>query len=161
MARVARDPVERFWEKVTKTDSCWLWNSTLSSMGYGVIGIRTRDRRKNSMVYAHRFSYELHNGTFDKSLVVCHKCDNPKCVRPEHLFVGTQTDNMRDCANKGRLRPGNTRGTNNGNAKLDAETVQAIRSARGIRRAGILAKDFGVSRCTVNDVWRGRTWKHV
>jgi hypothetical protein len=93
----------RFWAKVQKTSDCWLWTGGKSS-GYGVL-----TKPKNAgKVYAHRYSYELHFGPFDPTLLVCHTCDNPFCVRPDHLFLGDQTANMRDMTSKGRGKSGMT-----------------------------------------------------
>lgn len=90
--------MKRFFDKIEKTDSCWNWVGAKTSGGYGNIGIN------NKTVRAHRLSYELHNGPFDPKLFVCHKCDNPGCVNPEHLFLGNNSDNMKDCFIKGRLK---------------------------------------------------------
>lgn len=89
---------ERFWQKVKKSDSCWEWQGANVPKGYGIIG---KDGRNQ---YAHRVSWELHTGVIPKGLLVCHHCDNPKCVRPDHLFVGTHQDNLRDMSRKGRGR---------------------------------------------------------
>ena len=96
---------DRFWTKVNKTEECWEWIATKNRYGYGIITIGKVGMGKSGKAFmAHRISYELTYGEFDKSLFVCHHCDNPSCVRPDHLFLGTQTDNMRDCANKGRTK---------------------------------------------------------
>ena len=91
-------PEARFWKLVDRRggDLCWEWKGYLNAQGYGHIkagGVR---------YFAHRFSYRLAYGDFDQSLFVCHHCDNPKCVRPDHLFVGTRSDNMKDCTEKRR-----------------------------------------------------------
>jgi HNH endonuclease len=102
MARTTRNPIDVFWSKVAKTDHCWTWEGSRHPQGYGTLSVGRKTVR------AHRFSYELANGPFDASLDVCHHCDNPSCVRPDHLFLGTARDNMRDASRKGRV-PGRPR----------------------------------------------------
>lgn len=87
---------ERFWDRVFKTDTCWIWQGTKDAHGYGIImvdGIRQR---------ATRIAYKLTYGEFDESMGMCHHCDHPSCVRPDHLFPGTQKHNMEDCSKKKR-----------------------------------------------------------
>lgn len=100
---------ERFWQKVDKRgeDDCWNWNgpvitntSSLSPTKRGVLGIQTNGKQINK--YAYRLSWELHFGEIPKGMFVCHKCDNPLCVNPKHLFLGTAKDNWDDMLNKGR-----------------------------------------------------------
>lgn len=92
-------PEERFWHHVSKSDGCWEWTAHRLRRGYGQISITHRDKTS-----AHRFSWELHFGKIPEGLFVCHKCDNPPCVRPDHLFLGTHQDNVRDRDLKGRAR---------------------------------------------------------
>lgn len=92
---------ERFKDKYTVSDNgCWEWTGALGSDGYGRLKVN------NKMILSHRFSYELYKGEIINGLVVCHQCDNRKCVNPNHLWLGTQRDNMIDCVLKGRHRNG-------------------------------------------------------
>jgi hypothetical protein len=87
---------ERFFAKVQKTDGCWLWTASLNKAGYGQIYAEGRPQ------HASRISWRIHNGAIPAGLHVCHHCDNPRCVRPDHLFLGTRSDNMQDMLAKGR-----------------------------------------------------------
>lgn len=100
------DLATRFWSKVLKTDGCWLWMGARHPQGYGNIGLPKDENGRYPIGKAHRVSWELHNGPIPAGLLVMHRCDNPPCVNPDHLFVGTVGDNVRDSASKGRLRPG-------------------------------------------------------
>lgn len=95
----------RFWSRVSKLaeGECWEWVGAVNNQGYGVLFVANGNRHRNAMQYAHRLSFEMHNGSITDRLFVCHRCDNRKCVNPSHLFLGTQVDNMQDCSRKGRV----------------------------------------------------------
>lgn len=145
---------ERFWRMVSKSDGCWEWNSCTGASGYGQV----RPGGSTTRVAAHRVAWELERGTIPPGLLVCHRCDNRKCVRPDHLFLGTVQDNDRDRDAKGRT----AKGLDFARSKLNPEAVLAIREgrARG-RSAKELAKEFKVSPSAIWLVWRREIWKHV
>jgi hypothetical protein len=145
----------RFWAKVKKTRKCWLWTASTNGEGYGHLG---KGRAGEGTVAAHRFSWLLHHGSLPpRGIGILHKCDNPRCVRPSHLFRGDQNINMRDAATKGRV----PRGTRHWNAKLTPRKVAAIRRAfkRGDVSQTQLAKRFNVAQSTISIVARQRGWR--
>jgi len=152
---------ERFWRFVDRSagdDACWDWTGAQAPGGYGVVGSGGKQGR---MVRAHRLSYEMANGPFDKTLFVCHTCDNPPCTNPKHLFLATCKDNLHDMVSKGRgtfihPRPGER----NGRAKLSPAQVQDIffRYHSG-EAASALATEFGVHRNTILNIKSGAQWK--
>ena len=145
---------ERFddkWVSIPETSCNW-WVS-VAVQGYGHI------RRRGKWVKAHRVAYELYKGEIPEGMSVCHKCDNTLCVNPDHLFLGTHTDNMRDKVHKGRAYTGEHKGVSNGNAKLTDDDVRAIRTTKGTCRE--LASTFGISPMTVSLIKRRLAWAHV
>lgn len=90
--------VKNFWKKVLKTESCWVWTASKDGSGYGIFGTGRFGSKR-----AHRFSWELIKEKIPTGFELCHKCDNPACVNPDHLFIGTHTDNMRDASNKNKF----------------------------------------------------------
>lgn len=162
---------ERFWANVHKggPDECWIWTASRNQRGAGHLWVGPLLRQ------AHRISYGLHNGPIPGWANVLHKCDNPPCVNPRHLFLGTQRDNMEDMFAKGRSgilgKPGQA-GTKNGLSKLDDDAVRHIRSL-GLKvtikgqhnpdgpKVTELATVYKVSTSAVRLVIAGKTWKHV
>jgi hypothetical protein len=154
----------RYWRDVCKhgPDECWSWTGKINKLGYGLLSI---DKR---WTLAHRYAWTLHNGPIPEGVLCCHRCDNPQCTRPDHLFLGTHADNSRDMAAKGRQglhkNPERAaRGENSGQAKLTGDGVLEImrRLAIGDRQADI-ARDFGVTRTTIFRFAHGRGgWKTI
>ena len=144
---------ERFGAKVDirGADECWEWTAIRSpaASGYGIFVAKSG---AGGLVRAHRFSYALANGEIPKGALVCHKCDNPPCVNPNHLFLGTHSDNQRDSLAKDRTHL----------AKLTVADVCRIRAmlAEGWSNAGI-ANAFGVSPQTINNIRRGKSWRGI
>src|SRR6185503_13164373 len=132
----------RFWAKVEQTPTCWVWKGA-QTKGYGQFNASGRHG------YSHRFSWEWHFGEIPKGMLVCHKCDNPLCVNPNHLFLGTQKDNIHDCISKGRARRGVSRGVRNGSSKLtDALALKARRLYSHGYTVREIAPMIGVSKST-------------
>lgn len=159
------DQIERFWTKVQKTDSCWNWNGQFSKSGYGKFAVRENGIRRH--LRAHRAAWEIATGSAP-SLLVCHRCDNPACVRIDHLFLGTAKDNTQDALRKGRLRTGPMpagavcRGERSGNARLTEIDVLEIRAlaATGLAQSAIAAR-FGIRQPQVSAIVIGRSWAHI
>lgn len=150
-------PEVRFWRRVTKTDTCWIWNGSSSKQGYGRFQI---DGKGGPHLLAHRFSYTMHNGDIPDGMVVMHKCDNPSCVNPDHLGIGTYKDNMADMRAKGRDRPTGVKGEENPRSKLTEEIVRFIRANPQMGHKEI-ADMHGLSPNAIRGVRIGRTWRHV
>jgi len=151
---------QRFWGYVAKRDdeSCWEWQSGRSPRGYGNFHVE----RGKASVRAHRFSWELCNGKIPDGLCVLHRCDNPPCVNPGHLFLGTRDDNVKDMMSKGRHVPTSLHGEACSWAKLTAESVRQVRreAAAGVPYAA-LAQRYGVTPTAVINAVARRSWRHV
>ncbi len=144
--------VRHFWKHVQRGNGCWLWTGPKVGMGYGKFSVRGKYYR------AHRVSWELVNGPIPSGLIVCHKCDVPACVRPDHLFLGTFNDNNKDLARKGHA----ARGERNAHAKLTEEQVIEIRQRYKNGESGTtLAREFGVDPSNIWLIGTGRRWRHV
>lgn len=143
-------PEDRFWAKVDKSGDCWIWRGAVflsgRGIGHGTIKVRGRP------TLAHRFSWQIHYGDIPVGSLVCHHCDNPPCVNPEHLYLGTQSTNMKDRSDRGRT----ARGGRNGRAKLSENQVQWIRSSAMSSRA--VGDALGINRRTVTRIRARRSW---
>lgn len=155
-----KDTAQRFLEKFEKSDGCWNWKASKDMHGYG----RFRDGLKK--VGAHRFSYEYHVGEIPTGLFVMHSCDNPACVNPSHLSVGTPLDNMIDKCQKNRQAKGekitrgrNYKGEKHPSSRFTNEQALAVLSDK--RTHAEIAKDYGVSRGAISHMKRGFTWPHL
>lgn len=175
----ARDPlhlpdrVAVFWSRVNKAGPvpphrpelgpCWLWTGAPGAGGYGRIGVGRKS------IPAHRFAYEDVNGPLPSGVLACHKCDNPSCVRPDHLFPGTSAENSRDMVSKGRQARGDhvpperrARGERVTLARITAASVLAIVADHqaGLSMAAIGSR-YGICASSVCNILRGKTWRHV
>ena len=138
-----------FWNKVKKTETCWLWLGAKDPNGYGNVRLPGGKYGK-----AHRFAYQIAYGNIPDGLLILHICDNPCCVRPSHLVPGTQRENMLDWTTKHR----------NPAVKLTETQVIEIKNAikHWYKGLGIrLAQQYNVAPCTINDIKMGRTWSHI
>lgn len=162
-----REPLYiRFWRHVDKSGSCWTWTAAKSADGYGRIRVQSP---KRGDLNAHRVGWELTFGPIPPGAHILHRCDNRACVRPDHLFIGTNADNVADRVAKGRSR--GAAGVRNRNARLSQEDVAEIRMLYRPSRTGAprksearpttstLAERFGVTRSTIYHIARGWTWK--
>lgn len=151
------NPIEYFWSKINKkSDSeCWEWLGHKDHHNYGIIAIDHKRYR------AHRLSWMLVNGDIPDNKLVMHLCDNPSCVNPNHLKLGTQDDNMKDCKSKGRIVK--SIGENHGSAKLTEEQVIEIiklLNSNKIKQSKI-AKIYNVSEVAISRIKLGKVWKHL
>jgi len=151
--------LKRFWDKVDKSGDCWEWTGCRVH-GYGQMLI------DGSGVKAHRLSWVMHNGEIPAgdhhgTMCVLHKCDNPGCVNPDHLFLGTHQDNMDDMSRKGRANAPSLSGESNGASRLTESDVIEIRNLHPHKNQHQLADMFGVAVMTINRAVRRITWKHI
>lgn len=164
----AVDTLTRFVEKYETIGDCWQWTASVNSKGYGRFGYNGKAQR------AHRVSWLLHRGPIPAGMLVCHRCDNPGCVNPDHLFLGDAAANTSDMDAKGRRvnapvtgsdhyarqEPSRlARGERAGLAKLTEQDVIEIRSSTETQCA--VAKRFGVTQAAVSRIRRRETWAHV
>lgn len=148
----ARQVYEYFLPPLREHDSCWEWQGVIAKIGYGQVTLG------GSPIYAHRLSWELHNGGIPKGMQVRHDCDNRKCVNPRHLQLGTFYDNMQDAVDRRRFK----HAEQHWNSKLDSKSVREIRelAKSGLKHADI-ATSYGVGRPAVTNIINRVTWKDV
>lgn len=153
---------ERFWDKVVlePKSGCWFWTGKVTKSGYGQFNV------SGKRVYPHRYilwmsEYPWLEGRSD--VFACHKCDTPSCVNPDHLFIGSPSDNVADMMRKGRDYRPNTAGVKNAHAKLTEQNVINIRKLYiyGDESYTSLAKKYGVDRKTIMGIVKGRGWRHL
>jgi HNH endonuclease len=153
IAATLRRPVaERFWDRVNRGPGCWEWTAGLGSHGYGSLSVGGK------LETTHRISWRLHFGPIPDGLHVLHHCDNKRCVRPDHLYLGSEADNSAD--RKARGRAGAARGEANPNHKLTTTAVAEIRrrlTAGETTRA--LGREFGVAASGISRIGSGQMWK--
>jgi hypothetical protein len=158
---LTQEEIGRFNEKVDRAGSCWLWLAGKDQDGYGGFKLRGKGLR------ASRVAYRIHRGD-PEQLEVCHRCDNPPCVNPEHLFLGTAKDNQRDKWNKGRQNEAfnkpevKARGSRVNTSKLSEDQArEAIDRLKRGERQVIIARDLGVNRHSIYAIAHGKNWKHL
>lgn len=138
-----------------KEDECWNWKRSTDRLGYARI---SPGGRGSTPMLAHRMSWETYRGPIPDGMCVCHRCDNPSCVNPSHLFLGTKKENSEDMVTKRRSR-GAPPGVNHPRAKLNPEKVRIIRTCS--TGPAELARRFGVTGSTICNVRSRRVWRHV
>lgn len=143
--------MHRFMKFVLVTETCWIWTGSARG-GYGKFWMNGKD------VKAHRFSYEAHYGPIPEGMYGCHHCDVKLCVRPDHIFPGTHTENYLDAASKGMI----VRGEKRRDSKLKEADIPLIRAWRAEGKSlPVIGKMFGVSPGTIASIISGRNWSHV
>lgn len=147
---------QKLWSRVTKgaPDDCWIWTGATNNKGYGLLG-----KDAGATFTAHRASYTLAHGPISPGMFVLHRCDNPPCVNPAHLFLGTPLDNMQDMMRKGRGTPGERSGM----AKLTNDQAREIRrryAAGGISHAA-LSREYGVRKPRITHILLGRSYREA
>lgn len=163
------NPETYFWEYVDKKGGpkmphmetrCWPWTKQLDEKGYGVVVYRRDSKgRRGTNIHATRATYYLRGEEIPEGQIVCHRCDNPGCVRPSHLFLGTSKTNAEDMVRKKR----SLTGSKNPSAKLTESSVRAIRRRFLSENLTIarLAREYGVARANIRGILTGKTWRHV
>lgn len=163
MLRKRKSLPERLWSQTSKRDgSCWIWNGQVNNHGYGWL----RETRKSKKLFVHRLAWQFTYGCIPQGLCVLHSCDVPRCVNPQHLWLGSKADNTADMVAKGRarggpIRPNPARGEQSGAAKLSWVKIKEIRhlyfAERKTQRE--LANYYGVTHSSIGAICRSETWE--
>lgn len=152
--------------KSLRDNGCLIWLGSKTTAGYG------RFKLRGKHYAAHRTSYLIHHGPIPEGMVVCHSCDNPSCVNPAHLWIGTHADNQRDCTVKNRRATGSRhrsalypdkipKGAQTGRASLTPDQVREIRRLAGTMSQQKIADLFKTPQTNVSRIIRRKTWKHI
>lgn len=158
VTKLSLGDIDDLWSKVRRLgpDECWPWSSYCDSRGYGAFRLNGRK------IGAHRAVWMAVSGAIPQDLCVCHRCDNPPCCNPAHLFLGTYSDNMRDMVAKGRQRGPDNIGEKNGRSILTEDGVAAMRL---LRASGLsfteIGRRYGVNKTTARHAIVGICWKHI
>jgi predicted XRE-type DNA-binding protein len=149
--------IDRFWNKVKKSKDCWIRMGCKVGLGYNVLSYL------NKQEYAHRFSWRIHFGKIPKGKCILHKCDNPPCVNPKHLFIGTLGDNIHDMINKGRRGYTGLQGEIHPDHKLTEKQILKIRNLykKSSMTQQKIANIFGVKQGHINKIVNRKVWKHI
>ena len=152
-----KEKVKRFWSytKPMIDSGCILWMASSYQNGYG----HFRGFNKNKMECSHRIAWEITNGPIPNGMHVLHRCDTPACVNPNHLFLGTRSDNMMDCVNKNRAKRIGAKGESNSHAKLTKAEIIEIRNSH--KTPTELSIEYGVTLTNICDIINRKTWRHV
>lgn len=148
---------EVYWSHVliVHEDGCWGWRGSRTNSGRGYGAIKAQQKK----YMAHRVAYEIFNGPIPDNLWVLHKCDNPICSNPDHLWLGTCADNVGDMLQKGRHSPNGLRGSEIGSSKLTEDQIPLIRA--DARPCSWIAKEYGVTGNMISQIKRRKAWRHV
>lgn len=147
--------MKRFWLKTKDINGCLVWQASRQTNGYGQFSYKGKNRR------AHRVAYELTHGTIPEGMCVCHSCDNPLCVNPDHLWLGTQAENLRDMRAKKRANDPCLKGSAAGNVKLTEDDVENIRANRMNLKQTELATLYGVTQSSISNIQSRKSWTHI
>jgi len=154
MESINQKTVNRFWSRVDKSGECWQWTGSKRGIGYGQFAVKI-NKGKYKNVATHRFVLELQGIEIPPGLYVCHHCDNPSCVNPDHLFIGTAQDNEDDKTQKGRQPKGNSHHA----SKLCDLDVWLIRELLQTKTQTQIANWFGITQATVSLIHLRLTWQ--